>query len=388
MKIKTILISLIFFCCGISIGSQAVAQATYSQHFEFQNDGSLVGKWFKILTINGGHQFGSVGFSGEVLTFDDVATAQRMVVLASVHDKQARMAGVNGNPNIFHSSNKPPLQNLRWIQTANTGTYTGTLELWGQLSFDWQNSGVWINWKYNNDAALYTITWENGYKDATSTAPVGNGTYWDFVAGQVFDDNGNMGIGTVSPASRLEVLFGGNQMPGYGLTLTTPTFSNFDNARNSYFLKAYDKGSGDMQFMVRGDGKVGIGTIQLNEAGYRLFVETGIRTRKVKVDMVTWPDYVFHPTYKLRPLKDLDEYVIKNGHLPDVPSASDVKKNGLDIGDNQAILLKKIEELTLYVIGQNKKLEDQHKQLQNVQKRVRSLESENCRLRSIHRSIQ
>ena len=94
-----------------------------------------------------------------------------------------------------------------------------------------------------------------------------------------------------------------------------------------------------------------------DQAGYKLQVEGSIRTRKVRVDQDTWADYVFENNYQLRSIKELEQYIQQQKHLPDVPSAAEVKKEGLDLGDNQALLLKKIEELTLYVIEQNKKIE-------------------------------
>jgi hypothetical protein len=119
--------------------------------------------------------------------------------------------------------------------------------------------------------------------------------------------------------------------------------------------------------VVRTDGKVGIGTLNMSEGTYKLYVEGGIRTRKVKVDQATWPDYVFAPNYDLRSLKAVEQYINQHKHLPDVPSADEITKDGLDLGENQAVLLKKIEELTLYLIEQNKQLQQQQEQL-NAQK--------------------
>ena len=112
------------------------------------------------------------------------------------------------------------------------------------------------------------------------------------------------------------------------------------------------------------NGNVGIGTTNINDATYRLYVEKGIRTRKVKVDQATWPDFVFHPTYRLRPLSEVAQYIQQYQHLPDMPSAEEVKKEGIDLGDNQAMLLKKIEELTLYIIDLNKQVQDMKKKLE------------------------
>ena len=104
-------------------------------------------------------------------------------------------------------------------------------------------------------------------------------------------------------------------------------------------------------------GNVGIGTTNISDGGYKLFVETGIRTRKVVVDQATWPDYVFHPGYSLPSLPGVAAYIKANHRLPDMPSADSVARNGVDLGSNQAQLLKKIEELTLYVIRQQEEID-------------------------------
>ena len=82
-----------------------------------------------------------------------------------------------------------------------------------------------------------------------------------------------------------------------------------------------------------------------------------IGARKIKVTQVTpWADYVFNDDYKLQSLPDLELFIKSNKHLPEVPSAEQVEKEGIDLGDNQALLLKKIEELTLYMIEMKKEL--------------------------------
>ena len=117
------------------------------------------------------------------------------------------------------------------------------------------------------------------------------------------------------------------------------------------------------------NGNIGIGTVNINDANYKLFVETGIRTRRVKVDQATWADYVFHPSYDLPLLSEVEAYIKEHRHLKDIPSAKEVEKNGLDLGDNQAALLKKIEELTLYVIELQKQVNAQDTKIKALQKR-------------------
>jgi hypothetical protein len=72
------------------------------------------------------------------------------------------------------------------------------------------------------------------------------------------------------------------------------------------------------------------------------------------------------------PLKDLESFIQRNKHLPDVPSAADVEANGLDLGDNQSILLKKIEELTLYIIEVNKKVDKLSEENATMKKKLES----------------
>jgi YD repeat-containing protein len=129
-----------------------------------------------------------------------------------------------------------------------------------------------------------------------------------------------------------------------------------------------DKGK---TFQVFGTGYFGntvsIGTDSTGDANYNLYVSKGIRARKVRVDADSWADYVFEKNYVLPKLNELEEYIQQHKHLPDVQSADEAQKQGVDLGENQAVLLKKIEELTLYVIQQNKELEVLKSQLKEQQ---------------------
>lgn len=113
-----------------------------------------------------------------------------------------------------------------------------------------------------------------------------------------------------------------------------------------------------------GLGKVIIGSKTLGNCNdcdsYKLFVKDGIRTEKVKVDIAAsngWADYVFAKDYKLMPLKELDQFINSNGHLPEVPTTEEAIKNGIELKEMNILLLKKIEELTLYTIEQQKRIE-------------------------------
>lgn len=143
-------------------------------------------------------------------------------------------------------------------------------------------------------------------------------------------------------------------------------------------------------FTVRANGKVLIGTSWNNAAqsscndcnDYKLFVKDGIRTEKVKVDVGSttgWADYVFKKDYKLRTLEEVEKHIIEKGHLPNIPSANEVVKNGVNLGEMDAKLLEKIEELTLYSIEQNKqikKLQQENETLQQQSKKIDVLEKQ------------
>lgn len=121
---------------------------------------------------------------------------------------------------------------------------------------------------------------------------------------------------------------------------------------------------------ITSSGNIGIGT---SSPKFMLDVNGGMRAREVKVEAGVWPDYVFAEVYSLPDLFDTERFVNKNKHLPGIPSASDVQKNGIDLGQMNAKLLEKIEELTLYLIEMKK---DNGKQDLVIQ----ALQSSNARL--------
>lgn len=90
---------------------------------------------------------------------------------------------------------------------------------------------------------------------------------------------------------------------------------------------------------------------------YKLSVKGKIRAEEIKV-YTTWADYVFNADYKLPTLKEVESFINKNGHLQNVPSAKEVAENGVQLGEMSKIQQEKIEELTLYLIKQNKEIEE------------------------------
>ncbi|MCU0467949.1 MAG: hypothetical protein MUF58_05045 [Arcicella sp.] len=105
---------------------------------------------------------------------------------------------------------------------------------------------------------------------------------------------------------------------------------------------------------------------------YKMAVSGGIITEKVRVatnGTTFWADFVFDPNYKLRTLSEVAEYIKLNKHLPDMPTTAEVNQEGIDLARTQALLLQKVEELTLYVIEQNKKINRLERKIRKLSKK-------------------
>lgn len=122
------------------------------------------------------------------------------------------------------------------------------------------------------------------------------------------------------------------------------------------------------------DGKVGIGTAIPGD--YKLAVEGIVGARRVKVTQNTWADYVFQPGYKLPSLNEVENYIKAHQHLPEIPCATEVEKEGLDLGDINKKLLQKIEELTLYQIQQQKEHEAVLLRLKALEAQMKQMKEE------------
>ncbi|CAL2059451.1 hypothetical protein [Tenacibaculum sp. 190524A05c] len=203
---------------------------------------------------------------------------------------------------------------------------------------------------------------------------------------------GNVGIGTTAPNTNLHV----NGTSGILLTTDNVTqdlklFREGENAviegrvNNNLILRTkgnnatteglFVQNSNKQNLMfINGAGNVGIGVTDTKGFNLAVAGSNGIVAEKVTVKLQSaWPDYVFTNDYKLPSLKEVEKQIKENGHLANIPSAEEVSENGIELGEMNKKLLEKVEELTLYTIQQEKELDKQGKEIEELKALVKKL---------------
>jgi hypothetical protein len=174
---------------------------------------------------------------------------------------------------------------------------------------------------------------------------------------------GSIGIGTAAPIGLLEIKgpYAGNSQLNINTTSSNAELRFSDNGTTKGFVwfnklddtMAFGRGSEANSIFVNPSGNFGIGV--KNPGTFKLAVEGKIGAREVNINTTTpWPDYVFNPGHKLLSLEEIKTYIEKNKHLPEVPSAKEIETNGVNLGEMNILLLKKVEELTLYMLDLKK----------------------------------
>ncbi|MBN4062155.1 hypothetical protein JYU20_03035, partial [Bacteroidales bacterium AH-315-I05] len=178
----------------------------------------------------------------------------------------------------------------------------------------------------------------------------------------VVEKDGNSNLNIISdPSSSVGVLFSDNARAKGRLVYH----------HSSDQMQLWTNGS--LQMSIKSNGTVGIGTANPNQT-YKLDVAGKVRACEVVVEASNWCDYVFEDNYNLMPLDELEIYLKKNKHLPNIPPAIEVENNGLKLAQMNVKMMEKIEELTLYIIKQNKRVEQQGKKIKELERVLSKLD--------------
>ncbi|HBX51183.1 MAG: hypothetical protein A2275_09100 [Bacteroidetes bacterium RIFOXYA12_FULL_35_11] len=332
------------------------------------------------------------------------------------------LATDNGNVGIGVNSAIEKLEVNGAIKISNSTTHTDGSITWDGTDFMGWNNGVSIPfsgfWKKNNTNLFYetgtvtigsiaaiesgVLSLKSGYGNWLTFGRTSNNGVWKFSnpanqngfmlsfkdnAGQNHDgyltitDNGYTGIGTTNPIAKLHIKGDNNLSPAmiiegytnsyigwYPQGINAPrrawTGFSYDNPVSTSFVICNEYDEGDILLIPDGTGNVGIG---LWNPTYKLDVNGTIHAKRVLVNN-NFADFVFYDDYKLKELKDVEAFINKNKHLPDVPSEKNILKNGLDLGEISKIQMQKIEELFLYIIEQQKQIDELKRQIENKNK--------------------
>lgn len=185
--------------------------------------------------------------------------------------------------------------------------------------------------------------------------------------------NGNLGLGTTNPSRLLHLRFDntntatsqlyveqdgtGDAWMNFGFTGARHFSVGIDNTDDQFKIGTHSTSPRGVDigtlFRMNASGNVGIGTSSLT---YRLNVNGTIRSEEIRVE-TDWADFVFSDNFRLRPLSEVEKFIREYRHLPDVTPAADIQKEGLQVAKQMTEMMQKIEELTLYILELNKRLE-------------------------------
>lgn len=269
------------------------------------------------------------------------------------------------------------------------------------------NYGLAFTWNYSGSEAESIINYSGESSSSRLDFTSFDGTN---LTTEMTLKRGYLGLGTKSPPEKLTIAGGhadtrirlqstgnGSDQPanlslwasepgwtyfgtGIGYNVNgSPSGGRIDESRSSSYVRFLP---GETKFMfqkatgvdvdaitINEEGRVGIGTASPDEL---LTVNGIIHAKEIKIDLQgSLADYVFHPDYQLMPLNDVEQFVKSNHHLPDIPSAQEVKENGLSMGEMQNKMLQKIEELTLYMIGQQKIISEQSAKIKELEEKIK-----------------
>lgn len=174
---------------------------------------------------------------------------------------------------------------------------------------------------------------------------------------------GNVGVGTNSPAVKLDVIGNGRFWDIVSGGSNSWIFHTPDDHRKTLHITPINSINGDWDwaksFVINGEN----GDASLNGK---------LEAREIKVTLTPTADFVFEESYALPKLEDVEKHIREKKHLPEISSAKEMEKEGVNVGEFQIKLLQKVEELTLYIIDQNKQLKKQAEEIEELKKKYKN----------------
>jgi hypothetical protein len=241
---------------------------------------------------------------------------------------------------------------------AEAGRYNINFYTLGTAQYGAQIAMVRTN-NYNPGNALIQAT---NISFSTSTG------YGSPVERMRIDYAGNFGIGTTAPSEKLDVKGNvkvANLSNGGCPYITFSTENNQGIIGRSWNIQAQAVSGGGLLNFKTGVGPTDPICMQLDAIDRSVKIDGKLTAKEIQVKQNVWADFVFKPDYKLKKLNDVESYINANNHLPEIPTAYEVQKNGVNVGEMQSKLLQKVEELTLYLIEQQKQMAKQQTQIEN-----------------------
>lgn len=225
------------------------------------------------------------------------------------------------------------------------------------------NDGTIAEVAFYNGGTLLGIAPQTTQPFLFTWIPTTPGTYQ--IRARAKDNLGDTGTSLVSTVTVIPA------NPGWGLLGNSLATSATAFLGTTDTLPIIVKTNNIERYRVTKNGQMLVGSTALPSSASTntlLSVNGSVIARSLKITQLNWPDYVFAKNYQLMSLDKLAKYIQINSHLPGVPSAKEVAKSGLEIGASNEILLRKIEELTLYILKQQKEIDRIKAKLQNEKK--------------------